>query len=83
VREEGILLRGKGAKPAEQPPKGPTGTYEVTFDRPIAQCARVATPITLGLAPTVDSNDTNTVEVDTFTRAGVAANRPFSLQVAC
>ena len=79
VRSDG-LLRGKGATDAE---KTTTGTYAVTFDRQISQCAWVATPIELGLATTIDSNVSTTVRVETFTEDGNAVDRTFSLQVAC
>jgi hypothetical protein len=36
VRDDGALLRGKGAKTAE---KISTGFYKVTFDRRASQCA--------------------------------------------
>jgi hypothetical protein len=80
VREDGVLLRGKGATGAEQTG---TGSYEVTFDRPISQCAWVATPIDPGLVTTVDSNVSTTVLVDTFSAAGAETDLTFSLQVAC
>ena len=80
VRDDGVLLRGKGAKAAE---RTNTGSYKVTFDREIARCAWVATPIDPGLVTTVDSNVSDTVLVDTFTATGTEADQTFSLQVAC
>ena len=80
VRADGVLIRGKGAKAAEQTA---AGTYEVTFDRLVGQCAWVATPIDPGFVTTVDVSTPNTVLVETFSTAGAAADRTFSLQVAC
>src|SRR5215212_4619892 len=62
VRADGVLIRSKGATGAER--TGP-GSYEVTFDRPVGQCAWVATPIDPGLVTTVDS-PAGTVLVDTL-----------------
>jgi hypothetical protein len=80
VRDDGVLIRGKGAKAAERTNEG---TYTVTFDRSISQCAWVATPIDPGIVTTVDSNVSETLLVDTFTAAGSAVDLTFSLQVAC
>ena len=78
--DDGVLIRGKGATAAERTNEG---SYTVTFDRPINQCAWVATPIDPGLVTTVDSNISERLLVDTFTAAGDAADLTFSLQVAC
>ena len=67
VRDDGALLRGKGAKAAARTAEG---TYKMTFDRPIGQCAWVATPIDPGFVTTVDVSTPNTVLVETFSTAG-------------
>jgi hypothetical protein len=79
VRADGVLIRGKGATGAD---RTGTGSYEVTFDRPVGQCAWVATPIDPGLITTVDS-PAGTVLVDTLAIGGNPADLTFSLQVAC
>jgi len=79
VRADGVLIRGKGATGAE---RTGTGSYEVTFDRPVGPCAWVATPIDPGLVTTVDS-PAGTVLVDTLALGGNPADLTFSLQVAC
>jgi hypothetical protein len=79
VRDDEVLLRGDGAKAAERTAEG---FYEVTFDRPVGQCAWVATPIDPGLVTTVDS-PVGTVLVNTLAIGGNAADLTFSLQVAC
>jgi hypothetical protein len=81
VRADGVLIRGKGATAAE---KTNIGTYEVTFDRPVGQCAWVGTPIIEpGILTAVDVPTANTVLVETFTEDGDPVDRDFSLQVAC
>ena len=80
VRDDGALIRGKGAKAAERTAEG---TYKVAFDRLVGQRAWVATPIDPGFVTTVDVSTPNTVLVETFSTAGAAADRTFSLQVAC
>jgi hypothetical protein len=79
VRDDGVLIRGKGATAAERTDEG---TYDVIFDRLVGQCAWVATPIDPGFVTTVDS-PAGTVLVETFTPTGAATDLTFSLQVAC
>ena len=80
VRDDGVLLRDKGAKAAQRTSEG---AYTVTFDRLVGQCAWVATPIDPGLVTTVDLPTPKTLRVNTFTAAGRPADLTFSLQVAC
>ena len=88
----GSLLRGQNAVSVAY---APGGIYVVTFDRPVSDCAYLATlarrtggDITSGsLAPgeiaVGPGSATNTVAVNTFDSAGTLQDRAFHLGVAC
>ncbi|MBV9142642.1 MAG: hypothetical protein JO115_17305 [Pseudonocardiales bacterium] len=89
VNPNGTLAKGFGAVSSK---KLATGEYEVIFNRKVRNCAYVAT---IGLAGSVGASpsgeiavvgrasNVNGVFVQTFTSAGVTADRGFHLAVHC
>ena len=81
VKANGVTSLSSGVQASTK--TGP-GKYRVTFKRPIASCAFVAsTRGSLGGQASVERQGQRHINVSTFSSAGGAANRAFNLIVFC
>src|SRR5918995_371013 len=63
--------------------KGPTGIYNISFNRDVSQCVFVATLADSAIGEISGRHDGEDLDILTWDSAGVAANRPFNLIVVC
>jgi hypothetical protein len=83
VSANGTLSRSKGVDGSV---KGPTGIYNISFNRDVSQCAYAATltdSVTGEISVTQDAVKPDEVDVTAWTSAGSAADKPFYLVVLC
>lgn len=83
VNTNGTLSRSKGVDGSV---KGPTGIYNISFNRDVSQCVYTATLtdfVTGEVSVTQDAVKPDEVDVTAWTSAGTAADKPFYLVVLC
>jgi len=80
VNANGFLNRSKGV---DDIVKGPTGIYNISFNRDVSQCVFVATLTDSATGETSGRHDGEDLDILTWDSTGSAANRPFNLIVVC
>ncbi len=86
VAPDGTLKSSSGVTASGRLTAGSTGTYLITFGRPVNTCTFVAslTTVKAGSAvPFYKTGDNNSLVVRTFDATGTAANLSFGLIVMC